>query len=97
MEFAGIVGSALWIVILLLHMIAWISKPIEYNSFKYRRDAFEQTLLNARLNNNPYEIAAIVKDIASWNENLAERKYNNTIPILKYYVDDRIELLEPIK
>ena len=84
-------------VLLFFHLIAWSLASISYNSVIVQRNAFIATLNEARKNNNPYETAAIVQNIAAWNISLAEDKYWNSTWIGDPYIDDRIETLEPIK
>ena len=82
---------------LLFHSIAYFTVEYEYGLFVEKRNAFEQTLNEARNNGNEYETAAIVKEVAQWNQKLAEYKYDNKTIFFDQYIDDRIELLEPIK
>lgn len=82
---------------LLFHAFAWGLVSYEYGLFVEKRNAFEQTLKVARENGNDYETAAIVKEVAQWNVRLAEYKYDNNTLYFDQYIDDRVELLEPIK
>ena len=84
-------------LLLILHSFALGIVSYEYELFVQKRNAFEQTLKNARENGNEYETAAIVKEVAQWNVELAEYKYDNKTLYFDQYIDDRIELLEPIK
>lgn len=93
----GSIMCGLFGVWTVIHGIAWGIAPYEYGLFIEKRNAFEQTLKVARENGNKYETAAIVKDVSEWNQKLAEYKYNNKIIFLGQYVDDRVELLNPIK
>jgi transposase len=82
---------------LLLHSIAFFTVEYRYGLFVEKRNAFEQTLNEARKNGNEYETAAIVKEVAQWNQMFAEYKYKNKTIFFDQYIDDRIESLEPIK
>jgi len=82
---------------LIFHCFYFFMTPYNYEIFLTKRNAFEQTLLESRESGNFYETAAIVKEVAIWNEELAMQKYINSFLLLDQYVDDRIESLEPIK
>jgi hypothetical protein len=82
---------------LLIHITGLIAAPYEYNKFVRKRQAFVETLAEARNNNRQIELAAIAKDISSWNEELAESKYDRELFFLKDYVDSRVDSLKPIK
>lgn len=93
-------GSAMCIIFglwLIIHSFAWGLVSYRYGLFVEKRNAFEQTLKVARENGNEYEAAAIVKEVAQWNVKLAESKYDNKTMYFDQYIDDRVELLEPIK
>ena len=82
---------------LMLHVILISTASYGYGVFVAERDAFEQTLADARSNGNEYELMAITKEVAKWNVKLAADKYSNTTFFLDPYIDDRIDSLEPIK
>lgn len=84
-------------IYLLVHIPAWGLRGYNYNLFAEKRNAFEQTLEAARENGNQYEAAAITKEVAQWNVELAVYKYQNKTILFDQYIDDRMELLEPIK
>lgn len=86
--------SGIWLLIFIL-MTSLSS--YEYEKFVVRRNAFEQTLNECRLNGNQYETAAIVKEVSDWNQQLAENKLDNSSYLMGTYVDDRFEQLKPIK
>lgn len=96
-EVLGIIMCLIFGLWLIIHFFAWGLVSYKYGLFVEKRNAFEQTLQVARENGNEYETAAIVKDVAEWNQKLAEYKYDNKTIFLDQYIDDRIELLEPIK
>ena len=96
-EDIGIVLVTTFGMYLTIHIIGWSTAKYSYNKFVVKRNAFIETLNNARKNNNIYEQAAIVKQISEWNTELADRKYDNNTFIFGDYFDNRIELLEPIK
>lgn len=96
-EVLGIVVMCISAFLLFIHLLIWPFVTYNYELFVAQRDAFEQTLNDARENGNEYETAAIVKDVAEWNQLLAASKYQNKIAFLDQYIDDRVETLEPIK
>jgi len=83
-----------WIV---FHSVFFAISSYSQNLFVEKRNAFEETLKNARESGNDYETAAIVKDVAQWNVELAENKFYNKTFYIGQYIDDRVEYLEPIK
>lgn len=82
---------------LLIHVIAWSLASYDYNIFVTKRQAFIQTLNEARKNNNQIELASLTTKVSEWNQDLAERKYDRTTFLLKHYIDKRFESLHPIK
>lgn len=96
-EIIGIIVNTLTIMYLIVHLISWSLASYDYNLFVTKREAFVQTLEQCRKEHDNIELAAISKNIAQWNEDLAERKYNLKVFILKDYVDERTENLKPIK
>ena len=96
-ETTGFIITLLCILYLMIHFVGVSLCKFEYNKFKIKRDSFERTLTNARLNGNEYETATIVRDVAKWNECLASQQYNNTLFLLDAYYDDRIMDLKPIE
>ena len=82
---------------LLIHCVCYFTVSFRHELFVAKRNAFEQTLNEARANGNEYETAAIVKEVAIWNQELASDKYKNNTIYFDQFIDDRIELLEPIK
>lgn len=89
---AGLSGSCLIIHILLISV-----KSYDYEMFVVKRNAFSETLKSARESGREYETAAIVSEISSINIKLASLKYDNKTIFLDQYIDDRFDLLEPIK
>jgi len=90
-------GSMLFGVLFLLSLIQILYMPVSFNSWVAKRDAFESTLIESRLNGNELETAAIVGKVAEWNESLAESKVWKETWLLNQYIDDRIYTLKPIK
>ena len=86
--------SGFWLVV---HIIMVSTQNLDYERFLVRRDSLEQTLKSVRENGNPYESAAIVKEIADYNIELAMAKRNNKKAFFGQYIDDRFESLTPIK
>ena len=93
----GIILCVVFGACLLMHIPGMLLKTYAYNQFVVKRNAFQETIVNARKNKNQYEVAAISQEIAKFNIELAEAKYDNSTFFLDQYVDDRIESLEPIK
>ena len=83
-------------ILLSLHLGGWAFASYEYELFVERRNAFESTLKQSREQQREYETAAIIKVVSEWNVELAEYQYNNNTWLFDAYIDDRIELLEPI-
>lgn len=96
-EILGALMCIIFGLLLLIHSIAWGTASYNYGLFVEKRNAFERTLNEARKNANEYETAAIIKEVAQWNQKLAEYKYDNKTLFFDQYIDDRVELLEPIK
>jgi uncharacterized membrane protein len=96
-EVFGMIAVPIFGLYLMVHILCCLIKSYEYELFVEERNAFEQTLNESRKSNNLYESAAIVKQVAEWNQELAKMKYNNKTILFYQYVDDRCELLEPIK
>lgn len=96
-ELLGIIMCVIFGLWLIIHSFAWGLVSYEYGLFVEKRNAFEHTLQVARENGNEYETAAIVKEVAQWNVKLAEYKYDNKTMYFDQYINDSVELLEPIK
>ena len=96
-EFLGTLLTLSAVFWLLTHILMIGTQNLEYERFLIRRDSFEQTLKSVRENGNPYESAAIVKEIADYNIELAMTKRDNKKAFFGQYIDDRFELLTPIK
>lgn len=95
-EFLGVIFCVLSFVFLLFHVPTWLLSERKYQRHIVERNSFIESLENARLNNNKFELAAISKDIFEYNKNLAILKYENGT-LLDCYVDDRFLELKPIK
>jgi len=91
-----IFGSMLGLY-LLMHILFWSLSSYDFNCMIAKRNAFQSTLNEARKSGYEIELAAISQSIAEWNEDLASKKYSNTVFLLKDYTDDRIINLKPIK
>ena len=96
-DILGVVMALVCVFWILIHSLVFFTQGYYYGLFVEKRQAFEQTLNNARENGNDYETAAIVKEVAIWNVSLAEKKYDNKNWYLGQFEDDRIEDLEPIE
>ena len=73
------------------------TKSYHYNQFVVERTVIEQTIQNARTNNQIMENATITKTIIEWNTKLAQEQYEKTLPLFNDFIDDRILTLKPIK
>ncbi len=96
-DMIGFIISMISGIYLILHIVGWSVSSYSYNVFLVKRNAFVETLKEARKGKNQFEVAAITKDVSEWNQKLAEAKYDNNIFLLKDYVDDRVINLQPIK
>ena len=96
-EDLGNITACISILLLLIHIPIWALTSYGFKSFMVARDSYEQTLQHSREFGNDFERAAIVKDIAEWNTTLAISQYRNKLWLLDAYIDDRVDLLEPIK
>lgn len=74
-----------------------LTKGYDYEKFVAKRTAFQQTLQQVRQSNRTLESAAIISKIAEWNSELASYKYDRTVLLLKDFVDERIDTLQPIQ
>lgn len=95
-DFFGGVFCVLSFVFLLFHVPTWLLSAHKYEMHIVERNSFIESLENARLNNNKFELAAISKDIFEYNKKLALKKYENGT-LFDCYVDDRFLELKPIK
>ncbi|MCK9446276.1 hypothetical protein M0Q50_05230 [bacterium] len=89
--------TVIFAITFVLNGILLLTVEYDYNIFKTKRDAFEKTLQNSRKSGNSLESAAIISEVAIWNIQLAEKKYDNNTYIWGRYISDKIETLEPIK
>ena len=96
-DMLGVMMCVIFGIYLIIHSLAFGLVSYEYGLFVEKRNAFELTLKEAREGGNEYETAAIVKEVAIWNVKLAEHKYDNKTMFFDQYIDDRVEMLEPIK
>lgn len=96
-HFLGVIMCFIFGFYLLIHSSFYFTVEYRYELYVEKRNAFEQTLKEARKNGNEYEVATIIKQVAEWNQYLAEDKYNNKTILFDQYIDDRVELLKPIK
>lgn len=84
-------------IYLICHTLFWSLASYDYNKFVTKRQAFVETLQYARENESKFELASITREVSEWNQQLASSKYDNSVFLLKDYVDDRISSLEPIR
>lgn len=97
LEATGFFISFICGICLLLHIVGISLKSYNYELFVVKRNAFSETLKSARECGREYETAAIVKEVSSLNTDLASIKYDNKTIFFDQYIDDRFDLLEPIK
>ena len=97
----AIFGSIMLVVFaigyLLVHISLWASASYRYKCLVAEREAIAMTLEHARSSENNIELAAITKDLCEFNSKLAEEKLNNSVFLLKDYVDDRVMDIKPIQ
>ena len=96
-DFLGVIISFITGFCFICHIFFWSLAGYEYNKFVIKRKAFVETLEYARKNESQFELASITRDILEWNNKLASLKYDNNTFLLKDYIDDRVENLEPIQ
>lgn len=97
LAFIGLTTCFLGGMALLIHLALLLTKEYTYGKWVAEREAFTQTLAEARENGSEIERAAIVREVAEWNARLAKAKYDNAHWLLGQYVDDRVDSLEPIR
>lgn len=97
LEFFGTLLSIFSGIYLAMHLVFWSVSGYDYNMFVTKRNAFINTLEDARKSKKIYELASIAKDISVWNQKLEEKKYDNKVFMFKDYIDDRYESLKTIK
>ena len=94
---AGVLTSVI-IGLLLIVNVAEISlASYEYHKLATKRISIVETLKESRTNSGVIERAAITKDVIKFNSYIAELKYENSTFFFDPYIDDRIELMKPIK
>ena len=81
----------------MIHILYCSLASYKYHKFIIEREAFIETLEYARKNQSQFELASITREVSKWNQRLGSLKYDNTIFLLKDYIDDRVMILEPIK
>lgn len=97
LDFMGLTVRFLGAGAILIHTALWLPKGYIYGKWVAEREAFTQTLAEAREKGSEFERAAIVREVAEWNARLAKAKYDNANWLLGQYVDDRVDSLEPIR
>lgn len=91
-------GDALCIVsavYLFTHLLFCLFSSYEYDIWIVKRNYFVNTIWDSKINN--FERAFMMGKVAKWNEELASKKLSNKTFLLKDYIDDRYENLQPIK
>ena len=94
---AGVLTSIITGVLLILHVAQISLASYEYHKLAIKRTSIVETLKESRTNSGVIERAAITKDVIKFNSYIAELKYKNTTSFFDPYIDDRIELMKPIK
>ena len=84
-------------VIAIIHFTEVFIASYNYEKWVYEREAFIETIEYSRDNQDRFEKAAITKEIAEWNKELAAAKYKNKTLYFDVYYDDRVDELEYIK
>jgi hypothetical protein len=97
LDFIGRLIVVITVFFSLYHLPNILTVEYRYGLLLAERNAFEQTLRQARENGNVVESAAILQKITDWNVVLAIAKYDNANWFFGNYIDDRVMELEPIK
>lgn len=98
-KFENPLGIAICVVTgfyLVIHIMLWSTASYNYNQFVIKRAGFVNTLKLARESNEFGEIFSLQREVSEWNIELESYKYDNTVWMLKDYIDDRFDKLEPI-
>jgi hypothetical protein len=85
------------LIYLISHIIVWSLSSYEYNMFVAKRTVVIEALNSARQRNSNYELALISRDVLKLNNELAQKKYQNSVFLAKDLIDDRIDKLKPIR
>ena len=85
------------LIYLISHVTVWSLSSYEYNMFVAKRAVVIEALNSARQRNNNYELASISREVLKLNHELAQKKYQNSVFLAKDFIDDRVEMLQPIR
>jgi len=96
-EILGITLVFIFVVLFIIHIIGWVFIDINYSRISINRNILQTTLDSARKNNKKFELAITTFVVIEFNNELALKKYYNTKPVIKYYIDNRVDKLKPIK
>lgn len=97
MDFLGTALSIVSGLYLAIHLFFISFSSYSYELWVTERNSFISTMDVARSKNNDLENATITKEVIEWNRSLASSKLENKTFLLKDYIDDRCEKLQPIK
>lgn len=88
---------AMTIAYMIVHVCLWATASYRYKCLVVEREVIAMTLEHARSSENNIELAAITKNLCEFNSKLAEEKLDNSVFLLKDYVDDRVMDIKPIQ
>ena len=84
-------------LLLLIHIIVWPVTHFETNVDIAKIEAFEITIEESRQNVSEFERAAILQDIAEWNEKIVTYQMCNKNWFLDQYIPDSVDDLKLLK
>lgn len=96
-NFAALIVCTLSLIALVMAFVFLMFKGYNYNEFKSRKQAIEQTIRYSRQHGSEIERAAIIQKMTVINEVLAHMKYQNSIFLMDEFIDDRIDTMQFIK
>lgn len=82
---------------LFFHLLFCIGIGYDYRQLETKRMSMQKTLDEARVNGRELEAASILRDVTTFNAELASLKLKNSTFLLGQYVDDRVDTLQPIQ
>ena len=97
MYFIGLIITMVTGVLFLIACIAILLAPIEYEEWKAKKNATEQTIEIMREKKNRLEIMGVLQEANKINMDLAGKKYWNGLWLGDPYIDDRFDEEKPIK
>ena len=77
--------------------IEMFTAEYDYEQLEGKRNSYQYSLDNLREIDNSFETLAIGIEIIEFNNYIASEKVMNKSWFYDYYIDDRIETLQPVK